>query len=823
MENSENPRYRLPSRVRVVSLILAFATALITFRLAEIQIFNADEYKKNATAAQWRTEIIPATRGTIYDANGTVIARSAQTWELDFYPERFNNEKFREAVCKDTAELLDLDYDELMELTAAEKSDDPDKPGKDAPVKIKSQMELSEKLLINCGKDGHKEGDPNVCLMHRKYTEKYTNSKGKAATRSYRYGNVMTLVTDSKRYYPMGEFASSIIGSVNADGNGVAGIEGYCNTLLSGKDGRKTTYGSNLDENTETLYEASDGVSLKLTIDENLQNILSENVKEMYETAGGIGAYGIMMDVKTGAILASESVAYKGEYDLKNPSELNDYYKAKLEKAVANDDFTDLTKYLRPNGDTTTAESDTADEEEKKPDPLDEIRNETDFAKRSALHSKTLGRFYMFEQWNNYITSETYHPGSVFKVFLASAALEENILEDDYRYTCIGAVSVEDRIFHCHYASGHGTQDLRHGLMNSCNPFFVKLGLKLGAEKFFEYFKAFGFTEKTGLETISEANPIYFKADDLSAVTLASESFGQTFSVTPIQVITALSSIANGGYLMQPYLIDEELDSEGNILKKTQPTVRRQVISESTASEIASMMEDVCISGTGRNGYVAGYRVAGKTGTTQKYQLSGTYIASFACFAPADDPEIALLLIVDEPVAEINGSTVCAPTAAKIMESSLEYLGVERQYTEQELQKLDTFTPGVVGSDVDSAVKKLEESGFSVRVIGTGNTVHSQSPAGGQTIPRGGVIAVYTTDNEEDKLEVTVPDLTGMSTKAVQKYAASEGLNVRISGNSNLGVISYEQSIEAGTTAEYGTIVTVYFKSYENIGDSTED
>ena len=806
MENYENPRIHLKSRTRVISLILAFAAVVVVVRLAYIQIFNSDRYKKSATDAQWTDEIIPAERGTIFDANGTVIARSAQTWKLYLIPENMTDEDFRKAVCKDVAETLDLDYDELMELTETEPVTDPDKLVIAHKKDVKKQMELGEKLRIDCG---NKDDDSGNCLMHKVFKKTVKNSKGEDVTRRFKYKDVMGLEKDSRRYYPMGTFASSIIGTVDSDGNGVAGIEGYCNTLLTGRDGRKTSYGSNLDEDTETLYQPSDGTCIKLTIDENLQNILSENLQEMYETAGGIGAYGIMMDVKTGAILAADSIAYKGGYDLRNPQEINSYYQSKLERKVSNDDFSDLEKYLENVKDGK--------------DQLDAIRNETDYQKRSELHSKKLSHYYMLEQRNNYIVSETYHPGSVFKIFLASAALEENILEDDYAYTCIGSVAVEDRIFHCHYASGHGTQDLRHGLMNSCNPFFIKLGLKLGRDKFFEYFKAFGFTEKTGIEALGEASPIYFTANQLSSVSLASESFGQTFSVTPIQVVTALSAIANGGKLMQPYLIDAELDSNGNVLKKTQPTVRRQVISKETAAEIASMMEDVCKSGTGRNGYVAGYRVAGKTGTTQKYQLKGTYIASFACFAPADNPEIALLLIVDEPVAEINGSTVCAPTAAKIMESSLEYLGVERQYTEKELAGLDTVAPGVIGSEVNSAVDTLEKAGFSVRVIGTGSAVLSQSPAGGQTIPRGGVIALYTTNNDEDKLEVTVPDLTGMSIKAVKKYAASEGLNVRVSGNSNLDVISYEQNIEAGSTAEYGTIITVYFKSYENIGDSTED
>ncbi len=803
-----DPRSKIRARGRVVALILAVAALLVVIRLADIQIVHADKYKKKATDSQWSDEIIPARRGTIYDANGTVIAQSAQTWKLYLMPEQFKNEEFRQAVCQDLAKTLDLDYDELMEITKTEPVTDPDAYVIVHKKDVKTQMELAEKELIYCGLSADKDKN-GKCLMHRTFKTTYKNSKGETKEREHYYKNVMGLEQDSKRYYPMGEFASSAVGSVNSDGNGVAGIERYCNSLLAGKDGRKTSYGSNLDEDTKTVYEASDGVSLKLTIDENLQNILSENMEEMFRWSGGIGAYGIMMNVKTGAVLAMDSIGYKGGYDLSNPREINSYYQDKLKRNVENDRYDELGEYLK----------DVPDGEKQ----LSEIMTEKDYETRLAMHSRKLSYYYMLEQWNNYIFSETYHPGSVFKVFLASAALEENILEDDYSYTCIGYTKVEDRIFNCHNPLGHGTQDLRKGLMNSCNPFFVRLGLKLGAEKFFEYFRAFGFTEKTGIESLEEASPIYFTANQLTSVPLASESFGQTFSVTPIQVVTALSAIANGGYLMQPYLVDEQIDADGNIIKKTQPTVRRQVISAGTAAEVTSMMEDVCKTGTGRNAYVAGYRIAGKTGTTQKYQLKGTYIASFACFAPADNPEIALLLIVDEPVSEMNGSTVCAPSAAKIMEASLEYLGVERQYTEKEQSQLDTMTPGVIGQDAATAAAKLEEKGFSVRVIGSGSTVISQSPAGGQTIPQGGVVALYTTDNKEDRLSVTVPDLTGMSVKAVRKYAASEGLNVRVSGNSNSGVISYEQTIEPGTTADYGTIITVYFKTYENIGDSTED
>lgn len=803
---TSNPRSMLNANRKVVSVILIFATLIVTIRLADIQIFNSDQYKRNATASQWTDEIIPAQRGTIYDANGTVIAESAQTWTLYLIPEEMTDEAFRSQVCKDVADVLSLDYDELMEQTKCEKPKNDDELVVAHKKYVKSQMELKEKELVDCGKT--KDEDKNAtCLMHRTYKVVETNSKGEETTTTYKYSNVMGLEKDSKRYYPMGTFASSAVGSVNSDGNGVAGIERYYNTLLSGKNGRKTSYGSDLDENTDTLYEATDGVSLKLTIDENIQNTIDENLQELYETSGGLGAYAVMMDVKTGAILGMDSVGYKGGYDLSDTSKLNSYYQNKLDKAVNNDDFSLLEGYLK---DKDGGEQELAD-----------IMNEEDFQKRLELHSKKLSYYFMLEQWNNYIYSETYHPGSVFKIFLTAAAIEENIVDDNYTYCCNGSVQVDDRTFNCHVLTGHGVQDLRKGLMNSCNPFFVTLGLKLGAEKFFEYFKAFGFTEKTGIESYEESNSIYYGVDDLTRVTLASSSFGQTFSITPIQLVTALSAIANGGKLMVPYLVDEEIDSDGNVIKQTEPTVKRQVISQSTATKVASMMEDVCKDGTGRNGYVAGYRVAGKTGTTQKYQVKGTYIASFACFAPADDPEIALLVIVDEPQSEINGSTVCAPSAAKIVESTLEYLGVERQYTDEEIANLDTSTPGVIGQNTDSAVESLEASGFTVRAIGTGSTVISQSPASGQTIPQGGVIALYTTDDESERLEVTVPDLTGLSVSAVKKYAASEGLNVRIAGNSTSGEVSYEQSLEAGSKAEYGAIVTIHFKSYENIGDST--
>lgn len=803
------------ANVNIIAILLAFATLVVSIRLFDIQIINADKYKQAATYSQWTETPVPALRGTIYDADGTVLAQSAKAWKCYVIPEYFEgNDGFRQAVCRDLAETLDLDYEELMELTFVKANKNEDEIQYAQKRYIKYQMEYEEKCLIDCGDENdryvidsagvkHKNPSPD-CLCHKTYLA----SNGK----SLKYSKVIKLEDDSKRYYPMDSLGSSFLGFVNGDGTGASGLERYYNTALSGVDGKVTSYGSNLDTDTETVYDATNGTSLVLTINETIQYSLKKNLEAVYESSGGIGAYGIVMDVKTGAVLGMETVGYKGGYNLNEPDELNAYYEKVSDRASSKDNF----KYIEE-----IAKNSRVQDREKVLEDIAQINSAVSYEERAALHKKKLHYYFKLQQRNNYCVAEIYHPGSVFKIFVTAAVLEEDILEDDYTYCCNGYKDVEDRTFHCHNRNGHGYQSLRKGLMNSCNPFFITMGLKLGREKFFEYFDAFGFTEKTRFESFEESSPYYYDVDKLTNVNLASSSFGQAFSVTPIQMITAISAIANGGYLMQPYIVDKELDSDGNIIKQTQPVVRRQVVSKETASEVASMMEDVVKSGTGKNGYVAGYRVAGKTGTTQKYQEAGVYIASFGCFAPANDPEIAVLIIVDEPTSEINGSTVCAPVAAKVVEDALENLGVERQYTENELSKLDTTTPGVIGRNADEAENILSQAGFKVRTIGNGEKVISQSPAGGQTIPQNGVVAIYTTDDENEKVTVTVPNLAGMTGSQVKKLAASEGINVRLSGNTGSSdMVSYDQSIAAGSEAEYGTIVTVYLKSYTGVDDT---
>lgn len=802
---------KMDSGSRIAQIVMAAVAIILVLRLFTLQIIQTEVYKGRATGAQWTSTTLHAMRGTIYASGGTVLAQSAITWDLYVIPERIPNENKRAALAADLARTFELDEDEVKEKLAVKEQTDPDKPVIAHKVLIKSNLELAEKRKVECdkGKEDKYYCDENGNILKDKNGNNRLKGDAAECIVHRGYEDYVTLEESSKRYYPMGDFASSLLGFTDKEGKGKYGVEAYYNDELAGFDGKKTSYGTYLDDSNSKIYPAQDGSSLVLTIDETVQGALEEQVRAMREASAAIGGYGIVQDVKTGAILGLACDGYKGSYDLNNPDEISPYYERLAERYSENDNFEALEEYSKYN-----------EEHEK---VCEEIMNTESFEERKALHSNRLRFFFKMEQWNNYAVSETYHPGSVFKIFLAAAAVEEHALPDDFRSECWGSIRVDDRVFNCHKEGGHGRLNLADGLKQSCNPCFIRVGQELGRERFFKYFKAFGFTEKTGIECVGESSPIYFKEEDLTRVTLASESFGQTFSITPIQLITAISSIANGGKLMQPYLVDKFLDSEGNVISTTKPKVRRQVISEETAKTITTMMERVCEpDGTGRNARVAGYRVAGKTGTSQKYQVRGTYIASFGCFAPADDPRIAILLIADEPDPSnnnYNGSTVCAPYSAKLTETILEYLGVERQYSEEEMAQLDTFTPGVIGRDIDEAEDSLENEGFSVRVIGSGDTVLSQSPASGQTIPRGGVIALYTTNDEDATVEVTVPDLTGMSASEVRKVAAYEGINVRINGYSGSGNISFDQNTEAGSSVEYGTIVTVYFKSGEVIRD----
>lgn len=604
---------------------------------------------------------------------------------------------------------------------------------------------------------------------------------GKKGEKAVYYSSAIMVEDDVKRYFPYSTLASQILGCVGTDNDGLSGLESKYNDILKGIDGRliSTKANNTVIESIayQTLYEPTQGTSLVLTIDETIQRYLEEALSECYETSNCLSATGIVMDVDTGAILAMSSQA---SFDSNDP--YNIYDTRSVEK-------------------------------------LNEIEDE---AERKKAYTTA-----MYQQWRNRGVSDLYDPGSVFKVITMAAGLEENVVEYDETFNCGGSIQIMDRHYWCHNHSGHGTQTLTQGLMNSCNPYFITIGQRLGVETFYKYFEAFGFTEKTGIDLGAEALPKaginYHSLKSMTKVNLASSSFGQSFQASPIQVLNAINAVVNDGKLMQPYIVAKTLDADGNVISETKPTVKRQVISESTSDKIIASMEQVSTAGTAKNSYVAGYRVAGKTGTSDVLGptgATGEYIASFAGCAPANDPEISIIIVVNEPQGQTGGGAVAAPVAAEVIEKTLTYLNIERQYTESEKSKLDEQVPNLTGKTVSEARAALKELGLKIKVVGAGESVVSQMPAYSQYIPQGGVVVVYT-DEEEAKTKVVVPDFTGMSVSQVNYEAVKLGINVKISGNSlsASGLTAYRQSIQPEKEVECGSTVTVYFRTTSGVSD----
>ena len=723
-----------------VLLILFFGTDIL--RLAYFQIFNSDEYRVLAEAGQLSDTEIPADRGVIYDSNMEVLAESASAWLVYVNPSKIEDGEQRTLISKGLAKILDddnLKWKDIYEKIGNKKY---------GYVKIKGKIEYETKTKI----------------------QEFVNKNDLYA--------IVCIDPDVKRYYPHGNFASTIIGMTNVDSDGRVGIELEYNDVLTGVPGRIITardgHSDLMSTNYETKFDAEQGTSLVLSIDKTIQHYLEKGLSQAVVDNDATSAYGIVMDVNTGAVLA---MATMPDYDLNNPAVITD-------KAVLKE--------------------------------LSKIKDKEKYAQ--AYNEK------VYLMWRNKAVSDTYEPGSVFKIFTAAAGLEEGVVTPDTTYNCTGAIRVADNTIHCHRREGHGVQTVTEGLVNSCNPFYITIGQKLGTEKFYKYFEAFGFTEDSGIDLPAEATPVggvtYHKKEDMGISQLSSSAFGQTFQVSAIQMITAVSAIANGGKLMEPYVVAKQIDQEGNTVYEKTPTVKRQVVSESTANTVLGMMEKVVDGGTGRNAYIPGYRVAGKTGTSEKLTVDGEYIASFVGCAPADDPQIAVLIIIDEPqVYNHGGGAIAAPVAGVVIEQTLKYMNVEPVYSDEELAKLNASTPDVNGMSIAAAKESLSKQNFSARVVGNGDKVVSQYPAKGQSIPVEGVVVLYTQTGNVETTS-TVPDLTGLSIGEANKRAVNSGYNIRISGASHDSeVVSYRQSVEKGTKAELGSTITVYFKATSGVQD----
>ena len=732
----KGPAQRLRQRTAIlILLILVLGFGAAVLRLTYLTTVQSSELQESAVDLQLADTTVSAKRGTIYDANGNVLAESASVWQVVMSPVNFKNDKQRQAAAKGLSEIFDLEYNDVLDDTKQQSH----------YVVVKRRIESDER---------------------EKVLELIDTLK-----KDYSCSGVIQLLDDYKRYYPKNSLASSVIGFTGSDDQGLEGIEYEYDSYLSGTPGRIITAqnarGTDMPFRYEQNVESEDGNNVYLTIDETIQSICEKYMQKGVEDNNVLNkGVCIAMDVNTGAILAM--VTTDG-YDLNNPYELSAKDKKKIKS--------------------------------------------TPKKKQAEAESAALSNM-----WRNKAVADTYMPGSVFKMCVASAALEENLVNEKTSFTCTGSIEVEGETIHCSNISGHGTQNFVEVISNSCNPAFIQIGQMLGAGKFRQYYQGFGFSDKTGIDLPGEAEDSFWKEGKMGGVDLAVASFGQNFTITPIQMITACAAVSNGGYVVQPHVVSKITDSKGNVIKTVDKKVKRQVISDDTSKKMNEYLEYNTERQGAAAGYISGYKVAGKTGTTEKRgvtkvesSFSEDYISSFCGYAPADDPQIAMLVFFDTPDGDAYyGSQVSSPVFINIMSEVLPYLDVKTSYTDEELGYVDASAGDYTGVSVDEAKTAVEADGFTATVKGNGSTVISQIPTVSSGLQKGGSIVLYT-DSDSQSETVSVPSLIGLSPDEVNNVASDYGLNVSFSGATTSSGTSSSQNIEAGTSVSPGTVITVSF------------
>lgn len=732
----KGPAQRLRQRTAIlILLILVLGFGAAVLRLTYLTTVQSSELQESAVDLQLADTTVSAKRGTIYDANGNVLAESASVWQVVMSPVNFKNDKQRQAAAKGLSEIFDLEYNDVLDDTKQQSH----------YVVVKRRIESDER---------------------EKVLELIDTLK-----KDYNCSGVIQLLDDYKRYYPKNSLASSVIGFTGSDDQGLEGIEYEYDSYLSGTPGRIITAqnarGTDMPFRYEQNVESEDGNNVYLTIDETIQSICEKYMQKGVEDNNVLNkGVCIAMDVNTGAILAM--VTTDG-YDLNNPYELSAKDKKKIKS--------------------------------------------TPKKKQAEAESAALSNM-----WRNKAVADTYMPGSVFKMCVASAALEENLVNEKTSFTCTGSILVEGETIHCSNIAGHGTQSFVEAISNSCNPAFVQIGQMLGASKFRQYYQGFGFSDKTGIDLPGEAEDSFWKEGKMGGVDLAVASFGQNFKITPIQMITACAAVSNGGYVVQPHVVSKITDSKGNVIKTVDKKIKRQVISDDTSKKMNEYLEYNTERQGAAAGYISGYKVAGKTGTSEKKDItkvessfSEDYISSFCGYAPADDPQIAMLVFFDTPDGDAYyGSQVSSPVFINIMSEVLPYLDVKTSYTDEELGYVDASAGDYTGVSVDEAKTAVEADGFTATVKGNGSTVISQIPTVSSGLQKGGSIVLYT-DSDSQSETVSVPSLIGLSPDEVNDVASAYGLNVSFSGATTSSGTSSSQNIEAGTSVSPGTVITVSF------------
>ena len=732
-ENVRRANRIIQTRSFVLMILMGVVMfVLLFFRLFDLQITRHEELQGKAVNQQTRRTVVTANRGTIYDAGGNILAISSSAETIILSPLEIDN------AVNDTEDPVSWTKESLAAGLA-------EILGKDASAirkrmdNVKSQYEVIQL-----------RADEDTAAKVRSYVD-----ENKIAG--------VHLVADTKRYYPYGSLAAQVIGFVGDENTGLYGLEAYYEKELEGQSGLVISSKDQAENDMLYTYEqyfaAKNGSDLTLTLDTTIQYYLEKGIESMVDTfSAANGASGIVMDAKTGGVLAMASYP---NYDL------NDFLTV-----------SDQTLQERIE------------------------RGESTVADMQLL------------QWRNKALNDTYEPGSTFKILTLSAALEEGVVDKTTTVNCGGSVSISGYTIHCSNKNGHGLQTLVQSVGNSCNPAFINYGLRIGSEKFYEYMRSFGLMNTTGIDLGGEAVGVFAADSSFTQLDLACYAFGQNFTVTPLALIAAQAACVNGGYLHTPYLVERITDSNGNVTYRHDDTPVRQVISEQTSATVRECLEYVVASGTGKNGQVAGYRIGGKTGTADKGQ-TGDVVVSFLCFAPADDPQVIMLITMDTPSRAtgtyVSGGNMVAPTASTVMAEILPYLGVEPSYSAEELLGMDTTVPNVIGMSVEEAKAKLKDRALSYKIMGDGETITDQTPAGGAIIPGKSSVILYAGE-EKSTDKCVVPHLIGKTPSEANTTATAAGLLIRFSGttgseSSSVRVLS--QSIDEGTEVEAGTVITV--------------
>lgn len=737
--NSVNKRkknvtpYNRPRRIFVLTVILVFLLVTLIFRIGWIQFVQGSTLKEAASRQQTTSRIISPNRGAIYDTTGKPIAISAKVDTVTINPLKFiiedeeeQTKELQEKVAKGLSEIFELDYNDVYKKVTSKKA-------------VQTIIKKVEEDKINELKQWMENNEIYVGI---------------------------NIDTDSKRYYYYDNLASNLIGFCGDDNQGLAGIEYYWNSTLTGTPGKITTAQDAaqdiISDDDENYIPAENGSNITLTIDINIQTIAEKYLKQaVYDNDCGRGGNIIVMDPNTGDILAMASYP---DYDLNSP-------------------FT----------------------------PNSTLAKEWDSLSSSARSTA------LQEMWRNTAVSNTYEPGSVFKVLVAAIGIEEDIIESDTPgvFSCNGYQNVYGQKIHCAQRSGHGYQSLREALEHSCNPAFMQLGQKIGKDLLYKYFDAFGLFNKTGIATAGEANSDFHDLDKLGPVELATISFGQRFTITPLQMITSVCAIANDGVLMQPRIVKSIENTDTGTITTIEPTEVRQVVSAETAEIVRSMMESVVLEGGGKYGQVAGYRIGGKTGTSEPApgKEEEGYVASFLAIAPVENTKVAVLLTLYDPVESNNyGGQIAAPVVAQVLSEVLPYMEIPSDDTTITTTPITTYNnlttstlPDVKNKTISEAKKVLENAGFTYSTSSPDDTiVLEQVPKPGTSLVKGAIVKLYTSGNTT-RTSVEVPSVKELTATKAKNTLLNSNLNVKIVGSGK--VVS--QDPIAGTNVEEGTVVTI--------------